>query len=206
MKQFFNLIGSAIKRCRIYVLSIFLTYCISCFAGIIMSTNGNDFALAIRDKIVGKAMESDKAAINYHEGNNLQAAVYDFSGNLFKVAIPQSIMGFGIVIPYFSVTIQGWIGGIVSVDSGHKSRFKNFKSTFYYLLVLLLQFIPFSLVIGAGIKCGVDFYKDNVKYNWAFTKYRFRKQSLTDFGLVYIPAVVLFFIASCFEFMSGWNV
>ena len=170
-----------------------------------MSTNGNDFALAIRDKIVGKAMKTDKAAINYNKGNNFKAAVYDFSGNLFRAAVPQSIMGFGIVIPYVTVTIQGWIGGIVSVDSGHKSRFTDFRSTFYYFLVLLLQFIPFSLVIGAGIKCGVDFYKDNVKHNWAFTKYRIRKQSLIDLGLVYIPAVVLFFIASCFEFMSGWN-
>ena len=39
MRNLFNLITSAVKRCRIYVLTIFITYCISCF-------NGNSFALA----------------------------------------------------------------------------------------------------------------------------------------------------------------
>ncbi len=206
MRNLFNLIGSAVKRCRIYVLTIFITYCISCFIGIVMSHNENSIALAYRDKIVGHAMETDKASVNYQKGNSFSAAMIDFGENLFLGAVPQTLMGFGIVIPYFSTSIQGWIGGIVSIDSDHNSRFKNFKSTFYYFLVLLLQFIPYSLAIGAGIKCGVDFYNNNKINSWLIWKYKIQKSSLVDLGLIYILVVPLFFIASCFEFISTWNI
>jgi len=207
MRNLFNLVGYAVKRCRIYVLTIFLTYCISCFIGIVMSQNGNSFALAYGDKMVGRAMETDQASINYQKGNRFSAALIDFGGNLFLGAVPQTLMGLGVVIPYFTVSVQGWIGGIVSVDSEHKSRFKNFKSTFYYFFVLLLQYIPYSLAIGAGIKCGIDFYNNNKKMNSLLIwKYRIPKTSLIDLGLVYILVVPLFFIASCFEFISTWNI
>ena len=36
----------------------------------------------------------------------------DFGGNLFFGAIPQTLMGLSVIIPYISTTIQGWIGGI----------------------------------------------------------------------------------------------
>jgi hypothetical protein len=171
-----------------------------------MSHNGNDFALSYRDKIVGHAVKNDKASVNYQKGNNFSAVIFDFSGNLFLGAIPQTLMGFGIVIPYFTVSKQGWIGGIVSVDSEHKSRFKNFKSTFYYFFVLLLQFIPYSLAIGAGIRCGIDFYIYNKMNGWLIWKYKIQKPSLTDLGFIYILVTPLFFLASCFEFFSTWNI
>jgi hypothetical protein len=171
-----------------------------------MSHSGNNFALTYRDKIVGHAMETDEASINYQKGNNFSAALIDFGGNLFFGAVPQTLMGFAIVIPYISASIQGWIGGIVSIDSAHESRFKNFKSTFYYFLVILLQFIPYSLAIGAGVKCGVDFYNINKSNGWLLKKYRVPRSSLVDLGFVYMLVVPLFFIASCFEFISTWNI
>ena len=136
---------------------------------------GINFALTYRDKIVGKAIRSDKASINYQKGNNFSAALNDFKGNLFLGAIPQTVMGLGIIVPYFTVTHQGWVGGIVSVDSDHKSRFKSLRSTFYYFFVLLLQFIPFSLAIGSGIKFGIDFYNNNKVNGWFIWKYKFKK-------------------------------
>lgn len=196
----------ALKQCRIYVLTIFITYCISCFVGIIMVHNGINFALAYRDKIVDKALNNDKASINYKRGNNFSAALNDFKGNLLLGAIPQTVMGLGIIVPYFTVSQQGWVGGIVSVDLDHKSRFKNLKSTFYYFFVLLLQFIPFSLAIGSGIKFGIDFYNNNKANGWLIWKYKFEKQSLIDLGYVYILVIPLFFAASCFEFLSAWNI
>ena len=171
-----------------------------------MSQIGNEFALSYRDKIVGKAVKTDNASINYQKGNQFSAAVIDFSENLFFGAVPQTLMGFGIVIPYFSAAFQGWVGGIVSVGSDHKSRFTTFKSAFYYFFVLLLQYIPYSLALGAGIKCGFDFYMNNIKKNWSFWKYKIPKTSLMDVGYVYILVVPLFFIASCFEFISTWNI
>lgn len=167
-----------------------------------MVHNGNEYALSYRDKIVGHAIKSDKASINAKKGNNFSAAMIDFSENLFLGAIPQTLMGFSVIIPYISVLRQGWIGGIVSVDSDHKSRFANFKSTFYYFLVLVLQLIPYSLAIGAGIKCGIDFYNYNKIHGWFIRKYTIQKSSLIDLGYIYILVVPLFFIASCFEFMS----
>lgn len=171
-----------------------------------MVHNGINFALAYRDKIVDKALNNDKASINYKRGNNFSAALNDFKGNLLLGAIPQTVMGLGIIVPYFTVSQQGWVGGIVSVDLDHKSRFKNLKSTFYYFFVLLLQFIPFSLAIGSGIKFGIDFYNNNKANGWLIWKYKFEKQSLIDLGYVYILVIPLFFAASCFEFLSAWNI
>jgi len=199
-------VSDAVKRCKVFVLTVFIAYCLSCLTGIIMSHNGNQFAVSSRDNIVGKAMKSDKASLNYQEGKNFSAALNDFMENLFLGSVPQTLMGFGIVIPFFFVLKQGWVGGIVSIDSEHKSRFKNFKSTFYYLFVLLLQFIPYSLAIGAGVKCGIDFYNFNRMNGWNLSKFKIQKSSFIDLGYVYILVVPLFFIASCFEFMSAWNV
>ena len=200
------LVYLALKKCRIYVLTIFITYCISCFVGIIMVHNGNNFAISFRDKTVGRALTTDEASINYQKGNNFSAAMHDFIGNLFLGAIPQTLMGLGIVVPYFTVSKQGWVGGIVSVNSEHKSRFKNFKSTFYYFFVLLLQFVPYSLAIGSGIKFGIDFYINNKMHGWLMWKYKIHKSGLLDLGYIYLLVVPLFFLASCFEFMSTWNV
>jgi hypothetical protein len=115
------------------------------------------------------------------------------------------VLGLGIIFPYFTTWVQGWMGGVVSVDSTHTSRFKNFRSTFYYFAVLLLQFIPYSLTIGAGVKCGVDLYRMNRSQGWTVREFKFPKSSLVDLGLIYALAVPLFFIASCFEFLSSWN-
>jgi hypothetical protein len=171
-----------------------------------MSHYGNNFALSQRDKIVHSAVTSDKASINYQSGNNFTAALYDCAENILFAAVPQTVMGFGIVFPYFTVTYQGWVGGIVSVNDSRQSRFDNIKSAAYYLIVAFLQFIPFSMSIGAGIKCGIDFYKYNSKVSWKIWNYRIPKASLQDIGYVYLVTIPLFFVASCFEFFSSWNI
>ncbi len=197
---------SALSRCKTYAASIFITYCLACLIGIVMSHVGSNVALSYRDRIVGDALANDKASINYRSGNLFRAALYDCAGNLFYAAVPQTIIGFGVVFPYCTVSYQGWVGGIVSVDGSHRSRFKNFKSSAYYLIVVLLQFIPFSLAIGAGVKCGVDSYRHNSQVSWRIWDYRVPKASLLDVGYVYILSIPLFFIASCFEFLSSWNI
>jgi hypothetical protein len=202
----FNLIFTALNRCRIQILLVFAGYIIFVMIGIIMSHSGNHFALSYRDKIVGQALSTDKASINYAKGNNFSAALYDFKGNLLSGAIPQTLMGFSIVIPCFTVAKQGWVGGIVSVDDEHKSRFKNLKSILYYFIVLLGQLIPYSMAIGAGMKCGIDFYKTNKTVGWDIRKIKIPKTSLIDVGYIYIVVIPLFFIASCFEFLSNWNM
>jgi len=196
----------AILRCKPFAVSIFLTYLLSSSAGIFMAHAGNRFALAQRDKTVQKALTSDKASIAYQSGNQATASVLDFAGNLFYAAIPQTVAGLGVILPYFSVGYQGWVGGIVSVDSTHRSRLRSIKATSYYFLVLLLQFIPFSLSIGAGVRCGVELYRHNADISWRFWRYRLPRQSLVDLCWVFAVTVPLFVVASAFEFLSPWNV
>ena len=206
MKEALMSVVSALVRCRKYALSILTTYFAACVVGIFMVHAGNGFALSMRDKIVRAAMTTDKAAINDRLGNNFAAAVDDCAGNIIYAAVPQTIIGLGIVFPYCTVAYQGWIGGIVSVNGSHESRFRNVESSAYYFIVVLLQFIPFSLSIGAGVKCGVDAYGCNRTVSWRIWKYRIPKESLMDLARVYAAAIPLFFIASCFEFLSSWNI
>jgi hypothetical protein len=171
-----------------------------------MVQSGNDFALSQRDRIVDAAAHHDKAAINYQSGNKLTAALYDFTGNLFLGAIPQTALGLGVVIPYFTVSYQGWVGGIVSVDNSHHSRLDKIKPAFYYFIVLLLQFIPYSLSIGVGVKFGLEVYKQNMEVGWKFWRFRISKENLLDIRNIYLISVPLFLIASFFEFFSTWNI
>jgi hypothetical protein len=196
----------ALLRCRLFALSIFLTYVLSSGVGIVMAHAGNTFALAQRDSIVHRAVTSDRASIAHRSGNHAAAIVADFRGNLFYAAIPQTVAGLGVILPYFSVARQGWVGGIVSVDRTHRSRFQSIRATSYYFLVLLLQFTAFSLSIGAGVRCGVELYRQNADVGWHVSRFRLPRESLVDLGCVYAVTVPLFFAASAFEFLSSWNI
>ncbi len=168
-----------------------------------MVHSGNSFALSYGDKIVGNATTHDNASINYNNGNRFKAALIDFSGNLFLSSIPQTFLGLGIIFPFFTTSYQGWIGGLVSVDNLHRSRLIKTKSALYYFIVLILQFIPYSLTIGSGLSLGIKTYKLN-KGRKLF-KYQLDKSGLKDVFNIYLLAVPLFFIASSFEFLSNWN-
>jgi hypothetical protein len=42
--------------------------------------------------------------------------------------------GMGVVFSYPIIAYRGWIGGIVSVDNQHASRFSNLPEAAYYLI------------------------------------------------------------------------
>lgn len=201
-----NRIGEAVRRCRLFALSIFLTFVLSSGVGIVMAHAGNAFALAQRDKTVRKAVTSDRASIAHRSGNQGAAIVADFSGNLLYAAIPQTVAGLSVILPYFTVARQGWIGGIVSVDRTHRSRLGSARGATYYFLVLLVQFTAFSLSIGAGVRCGVELYRRNADVGWQLSRFRLPGQSFVDVACVYALTAPLFFVASTFEFLSPWNV
>ena len=203
MKHFIQTCIQAFQRCKKFCISIFIVYLISCLTGSIMVHSGNTFALSFRDKIVGRAIVNDKASTNYNSGNKFKATLIDFSGNLLLGSTVQTVLGISVAIPYFSTFFQGWVGGIVTVDGTHKSRFSNRKSTSYYLIVFILQTLAYSLCIGSGIKLGVETYRLNK--TTSVLKYRLHKQSLKDILLIYVLAIPIFFVASCFEFLSSWN-
>ena len=203
MTNSFKSVVLAIGHCKKWILTIFIIYCISSATGIIMVHSGNRFALLYRDKIVGHAVSIAKASINYHQGSRVKAAVIDFSGNLLLSAIPQTFMGLGIIFPFFTTLYQGWIGGIVSVDGVHQSRLRNIKPALYYFIVLILQFIPYSMTIGSGISLGIKTYRLNKGRK--LINFRMDQSGLKDVFNLYLLAIPLFFCASCFEFLSNWN-
>lgn len=196
-------VADAVRRCRLQVLSIFVTYLLSSGLGILMAHSGSALALEQRDRIVATAGASEPAALSARTGHPLTAAFQDFAANLLRAAVPQTVLGLGVLPPYFSVAYQGWIGGIVSVDRQHRSRLTRPGSAAYYFTVLLLQFVPFSLAIGAGVRAGLDAYAHNARHGWNLRKYRLPRRALDTLLGAYLLATPLFLLASAVEYL--WN-
>jgi hypothetical protein len=144
-------------------------------------------------------------ALAAKEGDHLEAALWDFSGNLVIGALPQTVLGFGIVLPYPSVAHQGWVGGIVSVRSDHTSRLNEPRSAVYYLLTLCLQVIPYSLAVGAGVNVGISLLRPSQHYQTEKWLGVFSKEALWDLGRIFLLVIPLFLVASLWEFLSPWN-
>ena len=200
----FNLFR-AVFRARWPILSIALTYLLSVGVGIVMVQNGNTFALKHRDEIVGKANTESSIRHAANRGDNLEAALRDFAGNLLQGSVPTSISGFAIIFPYPMVAYQGWIGGIVSAQWNGTSRFDHVHSTIYYLVTLILQLTAYSLVIGAGINGGISLFRPAPWYRDQRLFKLFSMEVLRDFGRLYLLATPLFLIGSLWEFLSPWN-
>jgi uncharacterized membrane protein SpoIIM required for sporulation len=194
----------AISRARYAILTVAVTYAISVLVGMIMVHAGNTFALSYRDRSVGAAQQSSVGQA-IQRGNNLYAAFSDFAGNLILGAMPKTLSGFGIIFPYPWVAYQGWIGGIVSVRGDHTSRLNDPRSATYYLLTLVLQLIPYSLAIGAGVNVGMSMFWPPVYYQGQKWLGLFSKEALRDVGRIYALVVPLFLVASLWEFLSPWN-
>jgi uncharacterized membrane protein SpoIIM required for sporulation len=200
-----NSVARAIRRARSFIFTIAITYVLSILVGLVMVHIGNAFALTYRDQLVSQAMQQ-KPAVAANEGDKLQAALWDFSGNLLIGAVPKTVMGLGIIFPYPWVAYQGWVGGIVSVRSDRTSRLDDPRSAAYYLLTLLLQLIPYSLAVGAGVNVGVALFRPPQYYQGAKWLGLFPKEALWDVGRIYLLVIPLFLVASLWEFLSPWNI
>jgi uncharacterized membrane protein SpoIIM required for sporulation len=191
----------AIRRARFPILSIALTYVVAVLVGIVMAHSGVAFALNARDSIVGQAYNGSDATINaMQNGQPLQAALSDFSGNLFLGAVPSTVTGLGVVFPYPLAAYRGWVGGIVSVDGNHSSRLAQPGEAIYYLVTLLLQLIPYSLAGGAGVYFGLAYYRAH-SHSPAPKWYVLPRPELVDVARIYLLVVPLFLIASLWEFL-----
>jgi hypothetical protein len=196
-----DIVAAAIARCRLQVFSIFLTYLLSSGVGIVMVHSGSRFALGERDRIVGAATRSEPAALSRRSGHHLRAALQDFTANIFRAAVPQTLLGLAVFPPYISVAHQGWVGGIVSVDGQHRSRLTRPAAAAYYATVLMLQFVPFSLAIGAGVRAGLDLYAHNASAGWNLGNFRVPRTALRTLVGAYVLAIPLFLLASAVEFL-----
>jgi hypothetical protein len=198
------LLTRALSRARLGIWTIALTYALSLGVGLGMVHAGNHWALSYRDALVARALRSDPTAIAYSEGRRVRAAGLDFVRNLFLGAIPQTLGGLIVVLPYPTAAYRGWVGGIVSVGRNHVSRLRQLRSALYYIITLLLQLIPYTLSGGAGVNLGLAYFRPPPYYRgrrWLGVPV----EALRDAVRIYSLIVPLMLIASMWEFLSPWG-
>jgi hypothetical protein len=199
-----NLVVRALRRTRTATLTLGVVNALAVLVGIIMVHCGSGFALSYGDKLVAKAQKQDAAAISYRQGHRLTAAVKDFAMNLVVGAVPQTITGLTVISPYGFGAYRGWVGGIVSVDRNHESRLRDWHKAIYYVVVLVLQLIPYSMAGGAGIHLGLCYFR-RFDYYTGTKIGGYPKEAIVDVIRVYSVIVPLFLVASLWEFLCPWN-
>ena len=199
-------ISRAVIRARYPILFTAVVYFLSVFIGIIMVHTGNKFAFDYRDRLVNQSLQSNPASAAYLQGNNIQAALWDFAGNLVLGAFPKTVSGFSVLLPYPMVIQQGWVGGIVSVHNDHTSRLSDPHSAVYYILTLILQLVPYSMAVGAGVNVGIAVFRTPPYYEGRKWFGIFPEEALRDMARIYLLVIPLFLIASLWEFLSSWNI
>jgi hypothetical protein len=204
-KRTLSTIVRARRRAKPQIITLGLTYLLTVLAGALMVHQDSHPALNYRDRLVAKARENDRASITYAKGNKLEAALWDFGQNLVLGAVPQTITGLTVVSPYAFAGYRGWVGGIVSVDGQHRTRFREWQVVAYYIVTLLLQLIPYSLAGGIGVKFGLSYFRADPAYKDSRKVMGYPVEAVKDVARVYALVVPLFFIASLWEFMSPWN-
>jgi len=194
-----QLVTRALYRARIAILMVALAYLIAVGVGMTMVHSGNEWALAYRDRIVSGA-QSSPTLIALDQNNRLRAALLDFGGNLYG-AITDTLGGLGVIFSFPLIIYRGWIGGIVSIDGLHVSRFAEPREGMYYLITLTLQLIPYMLSGGAGINTGLALWKPRSFYQgekWLGVP----KEAIWDVFRIYLLVIPLFLLASLWEFFE----
>ena len=192
---------AAIRRGRVAILTIAVTYVLSLAAGVAMVSSGNAYALERRDEIV-RAAQSSEITVANRAGDNVRAALLDFASNLVLGGGTSTVTGVTVIGSYPLVAYRGWVGGIVSVDSRHESRLGDAGSAVYYLVTLALQLIPYSIAGGMGVYLGVGAWRA-VRRPRTDAWLGLPTDRLRDVALSYILVAPLFLIASLWEFFLG---
>ena len=204
MSAFLRSVAEAVERARGPIMWMGLTCLLGVVAGAGMVHGGSRFALDYRDKLVGRAMASDPAAVAEGRGFPVRAALLDFAGNLGRGAVPSTIMGLSVAMPFPLAAFRGWVGGIVSVDGEHRSRLGNWWEGSYYLGVLLLQLIPYTLAGGAGVRLGLGFLMPRGRWGYPARErwLTLPAEGVRDVGRIYALVAPLFLVASLVEFLA----
>ena len=144
----------AVHRTRRGVLWMGCAYALGVIVGMASVHLGHQSSLAFRDRLVSKA-QSSSAILRYsNQGHPVAAAALDFGGNLMGATLTGAA-GWYAPAPFPLAIYRGWIGGIVSVDGKHRSRFRTMEGGFYYGLVLTIQLAGYILLGGAGVNLGI---------------------------------------------------
>jgi Stage II sporulation protein M len=197
-------VRSALSRARAPILIMASVNLLGLGSGLAMAHAGNRFALSYRDSLVARAHRDDPSARADDAGERSRAAIIDFARNLGLAAIPETVGGLTIVLPFPLAAYRGWVGGIVSVDGRHESRLADGKSAGYYLVTLLLLVPAFILAGGAGLHLGWSLVRKRGPFvgpAW----FRLPGPALRDVLLIYELVVPLFAVGALWEFFSPWR-
>ena len=189
----------AIGHARRAIWLMAMIYAVSIAAGIAMAHSNNRMALRFRDTLVRRANRTDPAARADAAGAHARAAALDFSRDLVLVAFPDTVGGLTLILPVALGAYRGWVGGIVSVDGAHSSRFHNVESASYYVIVVLVQVCGFVLAAAGGIHLGWATLRRNgalIGPGW----FRISRSALVDALWLYTLIVPLFAVGSSVEF------
>lgn len=178
------------------------TYLTFVLLGIALATAGWPFAVSQRDSIVGGARSSPVTAA-YHDGDRLRAALLDFGLNVGAGAIPTSVVGLSVVGPFPIAAYRGWVGGVVSIDSSHRSRLATPAGAVYYLVTLVLQLAGYVLTMAAGLRVGLSaWHERNDVTVRSFLSLRVPSAAWQDAGWLYAVAIPCFLLGSLWEFLT----
>lgn len=192
----------ALVRARVGITVMAATYVISLIVGVGMVHSGSTFALRYRDSLVARAHQIDPASRADDAGEHGRAAAIDFSRNLLLAAVPETIGGLTLVMPVGLGAYRGWVGGIVSVDSRHRSRLTHRPTAVYYVITLMIQLSAFTLAAGGGIHLGLAFFRRQGPF-WGPSWFHLPKPALIDVAWLYVLIVPLFAIGSIWEFFRA---
>lgn len=188
----------SLRNARWSIFFVAAVYVLSAAAGMAMVHSGNGYALGTRDRIVSSAARD----IISSQQNQIFSALLDAGGNFLSGALT-SVLGLGVVLSFPLIAYRGWIGGIVSVDGDHASRLAHLTSGAYYLSALLFQFVPSSLVGGAGLHVGLANVRSGADRDarslWL------PREAARDALRIWLVALPLFVLASFWEFLSPWR-
>jgi hypothetical protein len=194
----------ALGRARLPIFWMAAANLIGIGAGMVLVHTGFGPAIHFRDRLVGKAVQSSSILAEQQRGFPVRAAAMDFAGNAGLAAMPTTVMGLSVVLPFPVAIARGFVGGVVSVDDNHNSRLTDPHEAAYYLIVLLLQVIPYALAGGAGVRLGLGFVlpKSPWGYSGSARWIGLPADGILDVGRIYALALPLFLVASLVEFLA----
>lgn len=115
--------------------------------------------------------------------------------------VPSTLGGLAVILPYPVAAYRGWVGGIVSVNADHVSRLLDPSSAMYYIAVIILQILPYSLAGGAGVNMGIAYFRPKPFYTgkkW----FGIPVEAIKDAAKIYVLVIPLFLLASLVEFLT----
>ena len=194
----------ALRRARSSIIAIAVVHAITVTAGIVLVHTGNQFALSYRDRLVARARASDPVSLAAQRGDHLRAALLEAVRTQWA-CLATGLTGFTVIPPLVLSGYRGWVGGIVSVDNSHLSRLSEPTQAIYYLSVILLQLVPYSLAVGAGLNLGLTYFRSRREYQgekWM----GYPKEAIWDFVRIFVLTIPLVLVANLWEFLSPLNI